>query len=61
VAFAVLSEPMDKKPGRSARSAGRIIPFKWLQTAANIFDLMFKGEGGIRVEPAQAHRSPRPD
>lgn len=33
---------------------------KWLQTAANIFDLIFKGEGGIKVEPAVAPRSPRP-
>jgi hypothetical protein len=33
---------------------------KWLQTAANIFDLIYKGEGGIRVEPATAQRSPRP-
>ena len=35
---------------------------KWLQTAANIFDLIYKGEGGgIRVEIANAARSPRPD
>jgi hypothetical protein len=33
---------------------------KWLQTAANIFDLIYKGEGGIKVEPATAQRSPRP-
>jgi hypothetical protein len=33
---------------------------KWLQTAANIFDLIFKGDGGIKVEPATAQRSPRP-
>jgi hypothetical protein len=34
---------------------------KWLQTAANIFDLIYdEGEGGIKVEPAQAQRSPRP-
>jgi hypothetical protein len=33
---------------------------KWLQTAANIFDLIYKGEGGIKVEPAMAQRSPRP-
>jgi len=33
---------------------------KWLQTAANIFDLIFKGEGGIKVEAAMAQRSPRP-
>lgn len=34
---------------------------KWLQTAANIFDLMYEGEGGIDVRPAHAQRSPRPD
>ena len=34
---------------------------KWLQTAANIFDLIYKGEGGIEVRIAPAHRSPRPD
>jgi hypothetical protein len=33
---------------------------KWLQTAANIFDLIYKGDGGIRVEAAVAPRSPRP-
>jgi hypothetical protein len=33
---------------------------KWLQTAANIFDLIYEGEGGIKVEPAVAPRSPRP-
>jgi hypothetical protein len=33
---------------------------KWLQTAANIFDLIYKGEGGIKVELATAQRSPRP-
>lgn len=33
---------------------------KWLQTAANIFDLIYKGEGGIEVHPAMAQRSPRP-
>lgn len=34
---------------------------KWLQTAANIFDLIYKGEGGIKIEAAMAQRSPRPD
>jgi len=35
---------------------------KWLQTAANIFDLIYKGDGGgIKIEPAMAHRSPRPE
>ena len=34
---------------------------KWLQTAANIFDLVYKGEGGIVVSLARAHRSPRHD
>lgn len=33
---------------------------KWLQTAANIFDLIYKGEGGIKIEAAIALRSPRP-
>jgi len=33
---------------------------KWLQTAANIFDLIYKGDGGIEVRPAPAQRSPRP-
>jgi len=34
---------------------------KWLQTAANIFDLIYKGEGGgIVVTSARAERSPRP-
>lgn len=34
---------------------------KWLQTAANIFDLIYKGEGGgIVVSAARADRSPRP-
>ena len=34
---------------------------KWLQTAANIFDLIYKGGGGIKIEPATAQRSPRPE
>jgi hypothetical protein len=34
---------------------------KWLQTAANIFDLVYKGEGGIVVGLARADRSPRHD
>jgi hypothetical protein len=33
---------------------------KWLQTAANIFDLIYKGDGGIKIEAAMAQRSPRP-
>lgn len=34
---------------------------KWLQTAANIFDLIYKGDdGGISVSAARADRSPRP-
>jgi hypothetical protein len=33
---------------------------KWLQTAANIFDLMYDGDGGIEVRAAPADRSPRP-
>jgi hydrophobic/amphiphilic exporter-1 (mainly G- bacteria), HAE1 family len=31
-----------------------------LQTAANIFDLIYKGDGGIKIEMAMAQRSPRP-
>jgi hypothetical protein len=34
---------------------------KWLQTAANIFDLIYKGDGGISVSHARADRSPRHD
>ena len=34
---------------------------KWLQTAANIFDLLYKGEGGITVSMPRAGRSPRHD
>ena len=34
---------------------------KWLQTAANIFDLIYKGDGGISVNYARADRSPRHD
>lgn len=34
---------------------------KWLQTAANIFDLIYKGEGGIEVRAAISDRSRRPD
>jgi hypothetical protein len=33
---------------------------KWLQTAANVFDLIYKGDGGIKIEMAMAQRSPRP-
>jgi hypothetical protein len=34
---------------------------KWLQTAANIFDLLYKGDGGgIAITTARADRSPRP-
>lgn len=32
---------------------------KWLQTAANIFDLVYQGDGGIVVSLARADRSPR--
>jgi hypothetical protein len=39
-------------------AAGRV---KWLQTAANIFDLIYKGDGGIKIEMAMAQRSPRPN
>jgi hypothetical protein len=38
--------------------AGRV---KWLQTAANIFDLLYKRDGGgIAITTARADRSPRP-
>jgi hypothetical protein len=47
-----LPEPEDDWP-----VAGRV---KWLQTAANIFDLIYKGDGGIKIEIAMAQRSPRP-
>jgi hypothetical protein len=47
-----LPEPDDDWP-----AAGRV---KWLQTAANIFDLIYKGDGGIKIELAMAQRSPRP-
>ena len=33
---------------------------KWLQTAANIFHLIYKGDGGITVSAAMANRFPRP-
>lgn len=33
---------------------------KWLQTAANIFDIVYKGDGGIDIRAATAERSPRP-
>ena len=33
---------------------------KWLQTAANIFDLVYKGDcAGFHITPARADRSPR--
>jgi hypothetical protein len=45
------------KPEEDWPAAGRV---KWLQTAANIFDLIYKGDGGIKIELAMAQRSPRP-
>jgi len=34
---------------------------KWLQTAADIFDLVYEGDcGGFIISPARAERSPRP-
>jgi len=34
---------------------------KWLQTAANIFDLVYTGDsGGFCIVPARADRCPRP-
>jgi hypothetical protein len=44
---------------RSRKRIGQRL--KWLQTAANIFDLVYKGEGGIVVSLARAERSPRHD
>lgn len=46
------------KPETEWKSADRA---KWLQTAANIFDLIYKGDGGIEVRAAAANRSPRPN
>ncbi len=34
---------------------------KWLQTAANIFDLLYEGEGGIEVRAESGKRSPYAD
>lgn len=45
------------EPEKDWPAAGRV---KWLQTAANIFDLIYKGDGGIKIELAMAQRSPRP-
>jgi hypothetical protein len=51
--FRKLPEPETEWP-----TTGRL---KWLQTAANIFDLLYKGDGGgIVVSTARADRSPRP-
>jgi hypothetical protein len=34
---------------------------KWLQTLANVLDLVFTGDcGGFIITPARAERSPRP-
>lgn len=46
------------KPGTEWQGPARA---KWLQTAANIFDLIYKGEGAIEVRSAVANRSPRPN
>lgn len=46
------------KPQTEWKADGRV---KWLQTAANIFDLIYKGDGGIEVRTAVANRSPRPN
>lgn len=46
------------EPETEWQSSARV---KWLQTAANIFDLIYKGDGGgIVVSAARAERSPRP-
>jgi hypothetical protein len=49
--FRKLPEPDEDWPAKDR--------LKWLQTAANIFDLVYKGEGGITVSLARADRSPR--
>jgi hypothetical protein len=49
--FQKLPEPEEDWPA-TAR-------LKWLQTAANVFDLLYKGDGGIVVSLARAERSPR--
>lgn len=46
------------EPNTDWAAAARV---KWLQTAANIFDLIYTGDGGgISVTAARADRSPRP-
>jgi len=49
--FRKLPEPKQDWPSKDR--------LKWLQIAANIFDLACKGEGGITVSLARAERSPR--
>jgi hypothetical protein len=49
--FQKLPEPDADRPAKD----------RWLQTAADIFDLVYKGEGGIVVGLARADRSPRHD
>jgi hypothetical protein len=51
--FRTLPEPEADWPAKDR--------LKWLQTAANIFDLVYKGEGGIVVSLARAERSLRHD
>jgi hypothetical protein len=48
--FRKLPEPDEDWPAKDR--------LKWLQPAANIFDLVYKGEGGITVSLARADRSP---
>jgi hypothetical protein len=43
-----------------AALSGWVGSYSGLQTAANIFDLLYTGEG-IKIEYAMAHRSPRPN
>jgi len=45
----------NEKPGWPVAECAKL-----LQTAANIFDVIYKGEGGITVTAAMAQRSPRP-
>jgi hypothetical protein len=57
-------ELVGQSDGDESRGLARDWPVagcvKRLQTAANIFDLIYKGEGGIKIEMAMAQRSPRP-
>lgn len=53
-AIPAISDPMEKPEWPVSERA------KWLQTAVNIFDFIYKGEGGITVTAEMAQSSPRP-